>query len=52
MTKENWDNYEPVVDAQGRLRDLPAGSFREVDKTAEEILRNAQIYALRATLLR
>ena len=43
MTKDNWDNYEPVADLQGRLKDLPAGSFREDDERAEEILRNAQV---------
>ncbi len=43
MSKDNWDNFEPVADAQGRLRDLLAGSFIEDEKMAEEILKNAQV---------
>jgi hypothetical protein len=43
MNCDNWDNYEPVTDTEGRLIDLSAGSFREVDETAEEILRNSEV---------
>ena len=43
MVEDNWDNYEPVADVEGRLRDFPAGSFREDDEMTEKILRSAQV---------
>jgi len=42
MDKNNSDDYEPVSDAQGRLRDLPSGRFID-DESAEGILRNAKV---------
>ena len=35
MRKDDWDNYEPVADTKGELRDFPAGSFREDGEISE-----------------